>query len=263
VIGPLLYDVIGGVATLTLNRADAMNALNTELKVALRDTLQAVADDKQVRAVVLTGAGPAFCVGQDLREHATNLRDLSPDELFATVPEHFSKIALALATMPKPVVAAVNGVAAGAGASIAFACDFRLLADTAGINTAFAGIGLSTDTGTSWTLPRLVGQAKAIELLFQPATVPAKEALRLGLATKVVPADELADSTREFAKDLAAGPTEAYAAIKRAVAFSATHPLDESLTFEGEMMARTGSTEDHRGAVASFIAKERPVFHGR
>jgi 2-(1,2-epoxy-1,2-dihydrophenyl)acetyl-CoA isomerase len=263
VIGPLLYDVTGGVATLTLNRVDAKNALNTELKSALRDTLRVAADDKQVRAVVVTGAGRTFCVGQDLREHMTNLRDLTPDELFATVPEHFNQIALALATMPKPVVAALNGVAAGAGASIAFACDFRIFADTAGVNTAFAGIGLSADTGTSWTLPRLVGAAKAMELLLRPATVPAAEALRLGLATTVVPEGELAASARAFAEELAAGPTQAYAAIKRAVAFSATHPLDESLAFEGEMMAHTGMTEDHRAAVAAFVAKEQPAFQGR
>lgn len=260
---PLLYDVTGGVATLTLNRADAMNALDTGLKVVLRDTLRAAADDKEVRAVVLTGAGRAFCVGQDLREHMSNLRELTAEELFATVPEHYAPIALTVATMPKPVVAAVNGVAAGAGASIAFASDFRIMADTARFNLAFSGIGLSADTGASWTLPRLVGHAKAVELLFLPLTVPADEALRLGLATRVVPAEALADAVREFAEQLAAGPTEAYAAMKRALMFSATHPLDESLAFEGEMMAHTGATEDHRSAVASFVAKERPVFRGR
>jgi 2-(1,2-epoxy-1,2-dihydrophenyl)acetyl-CoA isomerase len=260
---PLLYELTGGVATLTLNRPDAMNALDADLKVALRDTLRTAADDNQVRAVILTGAGRAFCVGQDLREHVSNLRELTPDELFATVPEHYAPIARTLATMPKPVVAAVNGVAAGAGASIAFACDFRIFADTAGVNTAFAGIGLSVDTGASWTLPRLVGHAKAVELLLLPATVPAEEALQLGLATKVVPVEELPESARELAEQLAAGPTEAYAAIKSALAFAATHPLDESLAFEGEMMARTGATDDHRAAVASFAAKERPVFHGR
>jgi len=263
VIESLLYEVTGGVATLTLNRPDAMNALDTDLKVALRDTLRAAGDDDQVRAVVLTGAGRAFCVGQDLREHVSNLRDLSPEELFATVPAHYAPIARTLVTMPKPVVAAVNGVAAGAGASIAFACDFRIFADTAGVNTAFADIGLSVDTGASWTLPRLVGHGKAVELLLMPETVPAEEALQLGLATKVVPAEELAESARELAERLADGPTEAYAGIKRALAFSATHPLDESLAFEGEMMARTGATDDHRSAVASFVSKERPVFRGR
>jgi 2-(1,2-epoxy-1,2-dihydrophenyl)acetyl-CoA isomerase len=263
VIEPLLYDVTGGVAAVTLNRPETMNALDAELRTTLLDTLRAAAVDKEVRALVLTGAGRGFCVGQDLREHATSLRERSRAELFAVVPEHYAPIALTLATMPKPVVAAVNGVAAGAGASIAFACDFRIVADTAGINTAFAGIGLSADTGASWTLPRLIGHAKAIELLLMPGTVAADEALRLGLATQVVPADELAGTARAFAERLADGPTEAYAAIKRAVAFSATHPLKESLAFEGEMMALTGATEDHRSAVASFVAKERPVFHGR
>ena len=146
-----------------------------------------------MRCVVLTGTGRAFCVGQDLKEHIEILRSGSSDALFRTVPEHYNPIVTAVATMPKPVIAAVNGVAAGAGASLAFACDFRILADTAGFNLAFTGIALSCDTGASWTLPRLVGRAKALELLYFPRTLKADESLELGLATKVVPADDLGD----------------------------------------------------------------------
>jgi 2-(1,2-epoxy-1,2-dihydrophenyl)acetyl-CoA isomerase len=169
----------------------------------------------------------------------------------------------AIATMPKPVVAAVNGVAAGAGTSLAFACDFRVLADTAGFNLAFAGIALSCDTGSSWTLPRLVGRAKALELLYFPRTVTAQESLDLGLATTVVSANDLAGEVQALALRLAAGPTAAYGAIRRSVGFSEGHDLPAALEFEAEMMAATGASEDHRRAVDSFVAKEKPVFEGR
>lgn len=258
----VLYDLTDGVATVTLNRPDAMNALNTELKDALRDRLASAADDPDVRAVVLTGAGRAFCVGQDLAEHARNLTG-DVEAVWRTVPEHYTPIATTLATMPKPVVAAVNGVAAGAGAAFAFACDFRIVADTAGFNMAFAAIGLSADSGSSWTLPRLVGMAKAKELLLQPSTIPAAQALELGLATEVVEAPVVAEAARALAARLAAGPTVAYGAIRRSLAFSAGHGIEESLDFEGQMMGLTGSTDDHRGAVSSFLAKEKPTFHGR
>lgn len=258
----VLYDLTDGVATVTLNRPDAMNALNTELKVALRDRLAAAAEDAAVRAVLLTGTGRAFCVGQDLAEHAANLQgDL--DAVWRTVPEHYTPIATTLATMPKPVVAAINGVAAGAGAAFAFACDFRVMADTAGLNMAFSAVGLSADSGSSWTLPRLVGIAKAKELLLQPSTVPAAQALELGLVTEVVPAEEVAGRARELAARLAAGPTVAYGAIRRSLAFSVGHGIDESLDMERQMMELTGSTEDHRKAVSAFLAKQKPDFRGR
>ena len=256
------YNLRDGVATVTLHRPDAMNALDTELKVALRDTLAAAAEDPGVRVVVLTGSGKAFCVGQDLAEHARNLSGGDVDAVWTTVPEHYTPIATLLATMPKPVVAAVNGVAAGAGAAFAFACDFRIVADTAGFNMAFAAVGLSADSGSTWSLPRLVGVAKAKELLLTPSTITATQALELGLATQVVPGDELAKVVGALAARLAAGPTVAYGAIRRSVAFSAGHDLAESLEREAEMMALTGASDDHRGAVNAFLAKEKPTFEG-
>jgi 2-(1,2-epoxy-1,2-dihydrophenyl)acetyl-CoA isomerase len=258
----LLYDLTDSVATVTLNRPDAMNALDTELKTALRDTLSRVAEDPAVRAVVLTGSGRAFCVGQDLAEHAHNL-DADPAAVWSTVPEHYTPIAATLATMPKPVVAAVNGAAAGAGAAFAFACDFRVAADSAKLTMAFSAVGLSADSGSSWSLPRLVGLAKAKELLLLPSTIGAEQALDLGLVTEVVPADEVAGRARELAVRLAAGPTVAYGAIRRSLAFSSGHGLDESLAVEQQMMELTGSTADHRGAVAAFLAKQQPTFEGR
>jgi 2-(1,2-epoxy-1,2-dihydrophenyl)acetyl-CoA isomerase len=262
VTSPVRYDVDEAVATITLDRPDAMNSLDTATKVALREHVQRAADDSAVRAVVLTGAGRAFCVGQDLKEHAEGLASGGAD-LGETVREHYSPIATTLATMPKPVVAAVNGIAAGAGAAFAFACDLRVVAATAGFNLAFAAIGLSCDSGSSWTLPRLVGWARARELLLLPRTVKADEALALGLATEVVPADAALGRATELARKFAAGPTQAYAAIREALAFSAIHTLAESVANEAELMGRTGATEDHRSAVTAFLAKQSPVFEGR
>jgi 2-(1,2-epoxy-1,2-dihydrophenyl)acetyl-CoA isomerase len=260
---PVLYAVEDGVATITLNRPEAMNSLDVATKVALRDAVTTAAADTEARCVVLTGTGRAFCVGQDLKEHVQILASGSSEELFRTVPEHYNPIVTAIATMPKPVIAAVNGVAAGAGASLAFACDFRVLADTAGFNLAFSGIALSCDTGASWTLPRLVGRAKAIELLYFPRTLPAQESLELGIATRVVPAADLAAEVRELAGRLAVGPTLSFGAIRRSVTHSAGNDFESSLAFEAEMMALTGATEDHRNAVASFVAKEKPTFLGQ
>jgi 2-(1,2-epoxy-1,2-dihydrophenyl)acetyl-CoA isomerase len=259
---PVVVSADGGVTTVRLNRPDALNALDVPTKVALRNALTTAAGDDSVRCVVLTGTGRAFCVGQDLREHA-RLLGQGADALRTTVTEHYNVIARTLGTMRKPVIASVNGVAAGAGAAFAFAADVRILAESAGFNLAFTGIALSADSGSSWWLPRLVGVAKAKELLLLPRTVGAREALDLGLATEVVADADLADRTRELAGRLAAGPTVAYGAVRQAVAYSLAHPLEESLAHEGELMSLTGATADHEAAVAAFLAKEKPAFEGR
>lgn len=251
-----------GVATVRLNRPDAMNALDLVTKDLLLAALQQVAEDAAVRCVVLTGTGRAFCVGQDLREHI-ELLQARGEALWTTVAEHYNPIAELIATMNKPVIAAVNGVAAGAGASFAFGADFRVMVDTAGFNLAFTGIALSCDSGASWHLQRLVGPARAKELLLLPRTVPAEECLELGLVTSVVTADEFDGAVRDLAATLASGPTLAYGSIRRALAFSAAHPLSESLVLEGQYMDLTGDTEDHRAAVQAFLAKDKPTFHGR
>ncbi len=260
---PVLLDRAGAVATISFNRPEAMNGLDVATKTALLDAVRTVAEDPGVRCVVLAGSGRAFCVGQDLKEHVEILHSDSSDELFRTVEEHYNPIVTALALMPKPVIAAVNGVAAGAGASLAFACDFRILAENAGFNLAFAGVALSCDTGSSWTLPRIVGRAKALELLYFPQTLDSATSLEMGLATRVVSADRLADEVAELAQRLAAGPTVAYGSIRQSVAFSAGHGLEESLAVESQMMQRTGATEDHRNAVDAFLTKQPPTFHGR
>lgn len=260
---PVLLDVSDGVGTITLNRPEAYNSLNVATKELLLEVVQQVAEDPAVRCVVLTGTGKAFCTGQDLKEHIDLLQNGGSDALFTTVDKHYNPTVTALAGMAKPVVAAVNGVAAGAGASLAFACDLRIVAETAGFNLAFANVALSCDTGSSYTLQRLVGPAKALELLYFPSTITAAEALDLGLATKVVPADQLADEVAAVASRLAAGPTVALGSIRQSVAYAAGHTFEESVALESAMMQKTGATADHRAAVAAFVAKEKPVFEGR
>lgn len=260
---PVLLDHTDSIATITLNRPAAMNSLDIATKDLLRETVERVAADESVRCVVLTGTGRGFCTGQDLKEHVELLRSGSSEELFRTVPDHYNPIVTALATMPKPVIAAVNGVAAGAGASLAMAADIRVLADSAGFNVAFAGVALSCDTGSSYLLPRLVGRAKAMELLYLPSTIDAAECERIGLANQVVPADQLGDTVRALAGRLAAGPTVAFASIRASVGHAADHSFAEALEFEHSMMDRTGATEDHRTAVDAFVAKEKPTFRGR
>lgn len=257
---PVVLTVVNGVATLRINRPAAMNALNLAVKESLLAALQQVSGDPGVRVVVLTGTGKAFCVGQDLKEHVAQLQ--SGQVLSSTVREHYNPIVTLLHTMDKPVIAAVNGVAAGAGASLAFAADARFVADSAGFNTSFAAIGLSSDTGASWTLPRLIGYPAARELLMFPRTVSAGEADRLGLVTRLVPAAELQESVAAYAAQLAAGPTLAYASIRQALAYSAGHDLASSLANEADLMARTGASQDHRAAVEAFLSKTPPTFAG-
>ncbi|SHK72510.1 enoyl-CoA hydratase/isomerase family protein [Actinacidiphila paucisporea] len=256
----VLYEVSDGLATVTLNRPEAMNALDTATKAALRDALRVAGADEAVRAVLLTGRGRAFCVGQDLKEHVAILEAGGG---MTTVAEHYNPITLAIATMPKPVVAGVNGVAAGAGAGFAFAADFRVVADTASFNTSFAGVALSADSGVSWTLPRLVGLSRASDLLLFPRAVPAAEAADLGIANRVVPAADLPAEALAVARRLAAGPTVAYASIKAALAHSATRSLPEALEREAELQTAAGASADHREAVAAFLAKRPAVFVAR
>jgi 2-(1,2-epoxy-1,2-dihydrophenyl)acetyl-CoA isomerase len=257
---PLLVDRTGAVVTLTLNRPDSLNSLNVALKESLRDTLASLAGDPGCRAVVLTGAGRAFCVGQDLREHVAMLESGSPAPL-ETVPLHYNPLVRALAGLPKPVVAAVRGAAAGAGASLALLADFRIGGPRTSFLMAFANVGLAGDTGVSWSLPRLVGHAKATELLMLAEPVKATEADRLGLLTRLVDDDDLVlPAAQELAARLAAGPTVAYGSIKRQLAVTS---LAEALDVESQVQAACGATEDHRAATAAFLAKQKPIFQGR
>lgn len=263
----VLYEVSDGLATITLNRPEAMNALNIETKVALRDAARAAAADDAVRAVLLTAAGErAFCVGQDLKEHIGLLaadRETGSGQTMSTVREHYNPIVRALAGARKPVVAAVNGVAAGAGFGFALAADYRIVSDTASFNTSFAGVALTADSGISWTLPRVVGPGRAADLLLFPRGIQAQEAYELGIANRVVPAADLRAEAEKVARKLAEGPTVAYAALKESVAFGLTHSLDEALDKEEELQSRAGTSEDHAIAVRAFVNKEAPRYLGK
>jgi 2-(1,2-epoxy-1,2-dihydrophenyl)acetyl-CoA isomerase len=254
-------DVDGAVATITLNRPAARNALTAEMKSQLLAAVHRCGSDPAVRAVILTGEGHSFCAGQDLREHAGLLEGGSPPT--DTVREHYNPIIMAITTMPKPVIAAVNGVAAGAGASLAFACDFRVGASDASFLMAFARVGLGADSGASWTLQRLVGAARATEMLMLAEPVTAQHALSAGLLNSVVEPQELAAAARHLAAKLAAGPTAAYAAIKEGIAFAATHDLVASLENEAQLQARLAKTHDHAAATLAFVNKQPPSYQGR
>jgi 2-(1,2-epoxy-1,2-dihydrophenyl)acetyl-CoA isomerase len=250
----------GAVTTITLNRPQAANALTADAKVQLLDALRDCSGDETVRAVVLTGAGTAFCAGQDLREHAG---ELAEGTALDTVRDHYNPIVTTITSMPKPVVAAVNGVAAGAGAGLAFACDFRVAARRASFMLAFARVGLAADTGVSWTLPRLAGAAAATEMLMLAEPVGADRALALGLVNSVVADDELAGAAAGLAARLAAGPTLAYAAIKEGLLYSSAHGLHESLAKEADLQSALGRTRDHRAATEAFVNKQERTFEGR
>ena len=255
------YDVADGVATVTIDRADAMNAADKAVRDGLAEAFEKAADDADVRAVLLTGAGErAFCVGQDLKE-LMPLYETDDPEL-GQIVDGFNAVVSALAELPKPTVAAVNGAAAGAGASLAFACDFRVASETASVSMAFSKIGLVPDSGGSWTLPRLVGHAKAMELIMLSPTVRAPEALELGLFTRVVAPESLLPVAGDFARELATGPTVAYGYIKRLLSYSHDHTLRESLSLEKDLQSAAGRTDDHVNAVRSFLAKEKPTFRG-
>ena len=255
----VLYQTAETVAVIRLNRPASMNALTAEMKAGLLAALRRAAAEP-VRAVLITGTGRGFCAGQDLVEHAEILA--AGDAALDTVREHYNPIITEVMTMPKPVVAAVNGVAAGAGAALALACDFRVAARAARFVMSFAQVGLGPDSGVSWTLPRLVGLATATEMLMLAEPVPADRALSLGLVTSVVPDEEFSENAFGLARRLAAGPTQSYAAIKKALLYAATHDLAEALEEEAVLQNQLGRTADHGAATTAFVRKEKPRYQG-
>jgi 2-(1,2-epoxy-1,2-dihydrophenyl)acetyl-CoA isomerase len=259
---PLLTDDADGVRTLTFNRPAAYNSFTLRLKEDLLAALREAAADSAVRAVVLTGAGKAFCAGQDLKEHIALLRAEDPAPLH-TVSSHYNPIIETVTGMPKPVIAAVNGMAAGAGASLAYACDLRIAASSAKFLMAFANVGLTADSGASWTLPRLIGYGRAMEMMLLTAPVTAEQALAIGMVTQVVADEAVLSTAHELATRMAAGPTTAYAKIKEALLTGASGALTDALTTEARTQAEAGATKDHVEAVDAFVAKRTPSFTGR
>lgn len=255
----VLIDTADGVRTVTLHRPAAFNAFDTALKSALLAAVAAAAEDDEVRVLVLTGSGRAFCAGQDLKEHGARIAAGDPT-VGDTVTDFYNPLIQAVTSLPKPVIASINGVAAGAGAALAFACDIRVAAATASFAMAFAGAGLSADSGASYTLPRLVGTGRALQLMLLGETLSAKEALRIGLVYDVVPGDELAATTTAVATRLADSSTRALGWIKQSVHFAAEHTLLESLHFEDEAQRACFTSADHREALQAFLEKRPPRF---
>ena len=254
----LRVEVDGPVATITLDRPEALNALTVPLKLGLREALGSLAADRDVRVVILTGAGRAFCAGQDLAERERP--DAAPLEV--EVRDRYNPIIRAIRSMGQPVIAAVNGVAAGAGASLAFACDLRIAAEEARFVLAFGRIGLVPDSGATWFLPRIVGSAKAAELALVGDPVDAPEALRLGLVSLVVPGDQLMAEARSLADRIAEGAPLAVSLTKDALQRSLSIDLDEALEGEAKMQGIAGASADHAEGLAAFREKRPPRFTG-
>jgi 2-(1,2-epoxy-1,2-dihydrophenyl)acetyl-CoA isomerase len=246
-----------GVATLTLQRPGLSHVLRRELLTVVRE----VAADPAVRAVLLTGTGRAFCVGQDLGEHVGSLRGNAETSL-SVVEEEYNPLVLALSELRVPLVVGINGACAGAGMGLALAGDLRVAAAGAKFTTAFAGIGLSSDSGLASRLVHCVGASRAAELLLLPEPFPAETAAQWGLVHRVVGADRVLPEAQALAARLAAGPTLAYRAIKEVLASAATDSLADSLAREARLQTELGGTADHREAVEAFLAKRPPVFTG-
>lgn len=265
----LLEDISAGVATLTMNRPDARNAMSSEMIAALTEALPRLSLDETVRCVVLTGAGGAFCAGGDVKGFAKNTDKSAGEHAPVSLEARAEslrggfEVSKMLHEMPKPTLAAIPGAAAGAGLSLALACDLRIATVTAKMTTAFAKVGLSGDYGVSYFLPFLVGQSKARELLFRASIVTGAEALELGLVNAVVDQDAFTAEVAAMAQELAALPTVALGYMKRNLNAVNTTTLSQMLDREAAGMARCFTTEDHKGAVKAFVAKQAPAFQGR
>ena len=258
----LIETIEDGVATLTFNRPERMNALSTPIMEGLLHGLPRLAGDPGVRVIVLTGAGRAFCAGGDVKSMAEGGEERSAAEATARLRSRM-EVSRILHELPKPTIAMINGPAAGAGLAFALACDLRIAGASARLVTAFVKVGFSGDFGGSFFLTRLVGTAKAREVYFTGRPVDAQEALSLGLVNRVVPDDQLADTTMELARSLAQGPQIALSLMKRNLNCAESSGLAELLDLEAANQVLTGRTEDHREAAKAFVEKRAPVFVGR
>lgn len=258
---PVLLEREGAIAWIRFNRPKALNAMNEALVRSLNAQVSIVAADDTVRAVVLGSTGPSFMAGGDV----AMFRDAMPnaDAVAWRLLTELNAAVLALNSMPVPVIASVSGHAAGGGMSLALATDLAIAADDVKFNTAFAKIAATPEASSSWTLPRLVGLRKAMEIMMLSETIDATEALRLGLVNRVVPKDKLEDETRALAKRLADGPTQAYGRIKRLLRGSQTVPRDAQLAAEQEAFAQSARTQDFNEGLAAFFERRQASFKGR
>jgi 2-(1,2-epoxy-1,2-dihydrophenyl)acetyl-CoA isomerase len=257
----ILFQIENGIATLTLNRPDKLNSFTQAMHLEVRHALALTATDPSVRVLVLTGAGRGFCAGQDLGDRAVEPGAKGVD-LGDSVEQYYAPLVLSLRALPMPVICAVNGVAAGAGANLALACDIVLAAKSASFIEAFCKLGLIPDTGGTWHLPRLIGQARATGLAMLGEKLSAETAEQWGLIWKCVPDAELMDRAMAMAEHFAVAPTKGLAFTKKALQASYSNTLPEQLKLEGEMMRELGYSHDYKEGVAAFIAKRPANFRG-
>ena len=253
----VLISVEAGLQTITLNRPDKLNAFNPEMHKALRAALEQALDQPAIRAVLLTGSGRGFCSGQDLSERRVE-PGAAPIDLSVSLGSHYNPLVRRLRELPKPIVCAVNGVAAGAGANIALACDVVVAARSARFVQSFARLGLVPDSGGTYFLPRLAGSARAMGLALLAEPLSAEDAERWGLIWKVFDDDKLMAEASAIARKLATGPTKGYGLIKRALYASEHNSLDAQLDLERDLQREAGFSEDYRKGVAAFLEKNDP-----
>lgn len=255
----LKFSSANGVAEITLNRPEVYNALNDEITYELQDALKAVAKDDQVRVVVLTGEGKAFCSGQDLKAAAGDQKRSFKQSLH----KRYNPIIRAMRNLPKPIVGRINGVAAGAGCSLALACDVIIASEEATFIEVFINIGLVPDSGSSYFLPRLIGMAKAFEMCSMGTRVKAVEAQSIGLITKAVPAGELDQIVKSYTDYFSAAPTRSIGIIKKMLNKSAASTLEDMLEYEAYCQEIAGSSHDYKEGVKAFLEKRKPEFTGK
>lgn len=255
----LKYNVENGVATITLNRPDVYNALNDEITFEMQDAFKAVSKDENVRVVVLTGEGKAFCSGQDLKAASGDQKR----SFLQSLHKRYNPIISAMRSLPKPIVCRLNGVAAGAGCSIALACDIIIASEEATLIEVFINIGLVPDSGSSYFLPRLVGMAKAFEMCSMGTRVKAGEAASIGLINKSVPSDQLDATVKSYTDYFAKAPTKSIGLIKKMLSKSATSTLEEMLEYEAYCQEIAGSSLDYKEGVTAFLEKRKPEFSGK
>lgn len=255
------FEISEGVAVLKLNRPDALNSFTAAMHAEVREVLTLASRDKAVRAVLITGNGRGFCAGQDLNDRAVAPGEAMPD-LGDSVEKYYNPLIRLLTGMHKPVICAVNGVAAGAGANIALACDIVIAGRKASFIESFAKLGLIPDSGGTWHLPRLVGMARAKGLAMLGPKVSAEQAEAWGLIWQVVDDDQLMPTALGLAREMATQPTRGFGFTKQAFAASAANTLDQQLELEKELMRAAGRTHDYREGVTAFLAKRAPVYRG-
>ena len=257
----ITFEIHEGVATITLNRPQSLNSFTTAMHAELREALQIVVEDRTIRALLITGAGRGFCAGQDLNDRAVAPDGEMPD-LGDSIAKNYNPLIRAITALKKPVVCAVNGVAAGAGANFALACDIVLAGRNAVFIQGFSKIGLVPDSGGSWTLPRLVGRARAMGLTMLSGKISAERAEAWGMIWKVVDDDKLMIEARKLATHLATQPTFGLGLTKQAINAAGSNDFDSQLDLEQRLQSTAGRSSDYREGVAAFLAKRAPQFKG-